>query len=612
MKKTIIILLTVFTLAALTGGSYLLLLIERSSSNFDRIIMLNQVEIKREHLLLNIRRVEADLYSLHTTHPVSQVAAEEHFTDIEISINECFGCHHTPAVMERLRDLSQQVDQYGDVVSRILTMSASEKRMQAEHEEAHLIGDSLGNKVDTMIISTVRRLEEETLRALQDAHRSKIVVLVLIAAGPVLMLLFALTVIRGVTVPVRILLRATRSLKAGDLDHRIPGLKHEFGELAVAFNDMAGALKTHMRAIQESEKRYRLLFESAADAIFILEAEGDEAGRIVQANPAAAAMHGYTLQELMNMRIQDLDTPEASAAVPERLRHLVRGEHVHVELSHRRKDGTIFPVEASAGLFEVGGHRFVLAIDRDITERKRVEDELQRMERMRLAGEMATGLAHEIKNPLAGIKVSMEALSAESYLTEEDRTALNSVINEIKRIEFLMKGLLNFARPPKPQLTNTDVNVVLNTVAALVLRERAAPRNQGRPINLVSDLDPDLPEIMADPMQLQQIFMNLMLNAVDAMPDGGTLTIRTRYTWEPSTLVIELADTGEGIDAAVMSRIFSPFFTTKSKGTGLGLSITRRLLEEHGGSIKLENNKEGGATCIINLPIKQIEGALTV
>lgn len=612
MKKNIIIVLSLFTLAALVGGIYLLFLIERSSSNFDRIIMLNQVEIKRENLLLSIRKMETDLYSLQSEHPVSRAAAEEALSNIKVSINDCFGCHHTPAVMERLGDLRQQIDQYGDAVSMIVTLRASPKRMQAEHAAAHLIGDSLASKVDTMIVVTARRLEEETKRALQDAHRSKLVVLVVIAAGPVLMLLFALTVIRGVTIPVRVLLSATRSLKAGDLDHRIPGLKHEFGELAAAFNDMAGALKAHMRAMQESEKRYRLLFESATDAIFILEAEGDGAGRIVQANPAAAAMHGYTVEELTGMRIQDLDMPEASAVAPERLQRLVRGEHIHVELSHRKKDGTIFPVEVSAGLFETSGRRFVLAMDRDITERKRAEEELQRMERMRLAGEMATGLAHEIKNPLAGIKVSMEALSAESSLADEDRMVLVSVINEIKRIEFLMKGLLSFARPPKPQLTSTDVNAVLNMVATLVLRERAAPRGHAPAIKLVSDLEPALPMVMVDPMQLQQIFMNLMLNAVDAMRDGGTLTIRTRYTREPATLQIELADTGEGIDNEVMSRIFSPFFTTKAKGTGLGLSITKRLLEEHGGGIRLENNKDGGATCIITLPVRQVEGALTV
>jgi len=250
-------------------------------------------------------------------------------------------------------------------------------------------------------------------------------------------------------------------------------------------------------------------------------------------------------------------------------------------------------------------------MDRDITERKRAERELQRTERIRVAGELATGLAHEIKNPLAGIKVSMEALSEESYLSEEDRDVLNRVIGEIKRIEFLMKGLLNFAHPPKPQMASTNVNAVLDNVATLVLKEHSRSRNDAHPVRLVRDLTDGLPEIMADPMQLQQIFLNLMMNAVDAMPDGGTMTMKTAHYPDANYLKIELSDTGPGIEPDAMAKIFNPFFTTKSKGTGLGLSITKRLVEEHGGRIRLGNNSDGGVTCSVSLPVRKLEGALT-
>jgi two-component system sensor histidine kinase AtoS len=354
-----------------------------------------------------------------------------------------------------------------------------------------------------------------------------------------------------------------------------------------------------------------MLFEGAADAIFILEAEGDQAGRILQANQAAAKMHGYTGEELESMNIRDLDSPEARAAAPSRMERIRRGAWTKFEMSHQRKDGTVFPVEVSAGLLVVGGRQFILAVDRDLTERKRAEEAMQKTERIRVAGELATGLAHEIKNPLAGIKVSMQALSEENSLSDEDRDVLNRVIGEINRIEFLMKGLLNFARPPKPQLASTDVNAVLDTVASLVLKERSRSREGARAIQLKRELDEKLPEIMADPMQLQQIFMNLMLNAIDAMPEGGTVTMRTVFERQTNSLRIELSDTGRGIDSATMAKIFDPFFTTKAKGTGLGLSITKRLVEEHGGSITLVNNRDGGVTCSITLPVRLMEGALT-
>jgi two-component system sensor histidine kinase AtoS len=233
-----------------------------------------------------------------------------------------------------------------------------------------------------------------------------------------------------------------------------------------------------------------------------------------------------------------------------------------------------------------------------------MEQALQRTEHLKCAGELATGLAHEIKNPLAGIKLSIEVLShsLDKNLTEEDKDILAKVIDEIKRIESLIKGLLNFARPPLPQLAKTDVNAVLDSVAGLVLQKQSGSPGTSRSINLVRDLDSQLPEIMADPMQLRQVFMNLLLNAVDAMRDGGDLRIKTRFDAASHSVRVELSDTGRGIDAAVMGKLFQPFFTTKSKGTGLGLAISKRLIEDHGGKISIEQNAAGGATFTITLP----------
>ncbi|HET7318113.1 MAG TPA: ATP-binding protein, partial [Nitrospirota bacterium] len=213
-----------------------------------------------------------------------------------------------------------------------------------------------------------------------------------------------------------------------------------------------------------------------------------------------------------------------------------------------------------------------------------------------------TGLAHEIKNPLAGIKVTMEILAEEPHLSDENRDMLAKVIGEIKRIEYLMKGLLNFAKPPRPQLAKTDVNAVLETVASLALKDRTPSRDGSHAVHVVKDYQQDIPKVLADPMQLQQILMNLVLNAADAMPQGGTVFLKTHFSRASNSLHIDIADTGTGIDAAVMESIFKPFFTTKPKGTGLGLAITKRLIEENGGSISIENRAEGGALFKIILP----------
>jgi two-component system, NtrC family, sensor histidine kinase AtoS len=601
MKKKIIIVLSIFSLFLLFGGIYLIEAIGTNTSRFDKLILLHQVEILREHLLLNIRTVQADLYLQGTRHAQTDETIANHVLTMRRTIEMCSGCHHAESVQERIQDLDVRIDQYAGAVQRVLKSRSSSSRFRAEKDNTYGIGDELIKRVNTMIALTNRKLNERTQVVLLDASQARTLLTALIALGPLLSIGLAFTLIRGFTKPINVLLDATKRLKAGDLDHRIAGLKDEFAELAIAFDDMAGSLRGNMREIEESEKRYRLLFESAADAIFILAAEGGQAGKILKANQAAAKMHGYSTEELLTMNIKDLDTPDAALGIPIRIERLLAGERIQTVVTHRTKDGTVFPVDISAGVFEVGGHKYILAIDRDITERKQAEEALQRAQQIRTAGELATGLAHEIKNPLAGIKVTMQVLSEERYLSDEDRGVLFKVIDEIKRIEVLMQGLLNFARPPMPQFTNTDINAVLETAAQLVLKNGHAPGKPGT-ITLVKEFGPALPEIMGDPMQLKQVFMNLLLNAVDAMPEGGTLVLKTSFNEAARAVAVAVSDSGKGIEPSVRDKIFQPFFTTKAKGTGLGLAISKRLIEEHGGTITIESSKGAGATFRISLP----------
>ncbi len=312
-------------------------------------------------------------------------------------------------------------------------------------------------------------------------------------------------------------------------------------------------------------------------------------------------MHGYTVEELTALSIRELDTPDAAQRSFERIERALNGEWIKTEINHVKKDGTVFPVEISAGMFEFDNHRYILAIDRDMTERRRTEETLQRAEHLRTTGELAAGLAHEIKNPLAGIKVTMETLADEPYLTQEDRDVLFKVIDEIKRIDGLVKGLLNFARPPKPQFMATDVNAVLDAAAQMVLQNRPSSIGESRTIELVKNLAPDLPEIIADPMQLRQVFMNLLMNAVDAMPAGGMVRMRTSFDETVCAITVVISDTGKGMEAAVLDKIFQPFFTTKAGGTGLGLAISKRLIEEQGGRIAIESSEERGTTFSMTL-----------
>ncbi len=232
---------------------------------------------------------------------------------------------------------------------------------------------------------------------------------------------------------------------------------------------------------------------------------------------------------------------------------------------------------------------------------------MQRTEQMVVVGELAAGLAHEIKNPMAGIKVAMSVLSEEAYISPEDKAVLQKVVAEITQLEGLMKSFLNFAKPQKPRLEPVNVNQMLNTTLTFHLKHQAVGAGGSGKIEIVKEFG-ELPPTLADPTQLQQVFLNLFLNALHAMPRGGELGVRTRLEEDGKTIRIEVSDTGSGIREDLITKVFQPFFTTKPKGTGLGLAISRQMIEQHDGTIAVANRPGGGVLFTILLPVKA-EGA---
>jgi signal transduction histidine kinase len=226
---------------------------------------------------------------------------------------------------------------------------------------------------------------------------------------------------------------------------------------------------------------------------------------------------------------------------------------------------------------------------------------MQRAEQMAVVGQLAAGLAHEVKNPMAGIKVAMNVLAEEKYIQPEDRTVLQKVVGEITRLEGLMKDFLNFAKPQKPRFESVNINQVLNTTLTFYLKAHSIGGKNER-IRIEKDFR-EVPAALADTSQLQQVFLNLFLNAIEAMPEGGTLGVRTCPEEENRSIRIEVSDTGKGIREDLLDRVFQPFFTTKPKGTGLGLAISRQLIEQHEGTIEVSANPGGGTRFTIRIPV---------
>ena len=273
----------------------------------------------------------------------------------------------------------------------------------------------------------------------------------------------------------------------------------------------------------------------------------------------------------------------------------------------RRKDKVEFPVG-----FTINNHLSIrgetlgkIVIFRDMTNVFKIQEEILRMDRLVSLGKLSSGIAHELRNPLAGIKTTAQALSEEMSKDDSRREYLNRITKEIDRLNDLLKTFFSFAKPQKLNLIDCSVKDVINEIIPFLFKEIA---DQG--VRFVEAYHPQLPKIKVDKNQMYQVFLNLFLNAIQAMPNGGELKIEVNPTVSYSQdgpsqnfIKIVISDTGKGIPPNIIHRIFDPFFTTKPKGIGLGLSITYQIIKKHGGTIKVESKLEKGTSFIINLPV---------
>lgn len=234
--------------------------------------------------------------------------------------------------------------------------------------------------------------------------------------------------------------------------------------------------------------------------------------------------------------------------------------------------------------------------------------QMERADRLASVGEMATGIAHEIKNPLAGISGAISVLADEFAPEDPRREVIDQVLEQIKRLDKTATDLLYFGRPGKPEFVFVDINDLINETLFFVSQHREA-----RTIHRVKELTRNLPPVWVDPKQLQQVLLNITINAIQEMSEGGTLTVQTDMTEEDGRQWVEvrISDTGRGISSEDLEKIFVPFFTTKTQGTGLGLPICKRLVEQQGGRIRVESRVGMGTTFTIDLPVVPAQSAET-
>ncbi|MDP3015509.1 MAG: ATP-binding protein [Deltaproteobacteria bacterium] len=272
----------------------------------------------------------------------------------------------------------------------------------------------------------------------------------------------------------------------------------------------------------------------------------------------------------------------------------------------KRKDGDEIPVG-----FTINQHLSLsgeaigkIIIFRDLTKVYRIQEEMLKMDRLVSLGKLASGIAHEIRNPLAGIKTTAQALGEEMAKDDPKREYLTRITKEIDRLNELLKTFFSFAKPQTLLLVPCHIKEIINAIIPFLIKEIA-----DKGIQFVESYHPQLPRIRVDKIQMHQAFLNLFLNAIQAMPYGGELKIEANPVILPSPegsrqnfIKVVVSDSGKGIPPQILPKIFDPFFTTKPKGIGLGLSITYQIIKKHGGTIKVHSQWEKGTSFTINLP----------
>lgn len=353
--------------------------------------------------------------------------------------------------------------------------------------------------------------------------------------------------------------------------------------------------KHALDVLTRSESRYRHLFESASDAIVTLDANG----RFTTANRASEIISGYRHDELVGQWFAPLLPEDDLRSTLAHFQQALAGETGLFETRFVRKDGEIRTIQVTYSTPQKDEE--VLCIIRDVTDQKVLQEQLLQSEKMSAIGQLVSGVAHEVNNPLASVSAYAQLLLAEQPLTADQRSAVETMYAEARRASRIVHNLLTFARQHKAEKGPTSINQVLDDTLELRGYELRV-----RGIDLRRDYDEQIPETMADAHQLQQVFLNLITNAEQAMEASQRkmrLTVRTRRAAEG--IRIEVEDTGPGIPPNLLERIFNPFFTTKptGSGTGLGLSISLGIVREHGGRIWGENARRGGARFVIELPV---------
>ncbi len=351
------------------------------------------------------------------------------------------------------------------------------------------------------------------------------------------------------------------------------------------------------QVIREERDRLRAIVDAAVDGIIAI----DAAGTILELNPAALRIFGYEADELLGKNVKLLMPQPFRDEHAGYVEHYLRtGERriigIGREVRGRRKDGSVFPQYLAVADASVGGKRVFTGIVRDLGRLREAEERARQAEQLAALSTITAGIAHDVGTPMTTILGYAELLER-SAPDDKSRDRARRIVDQVRRVTDLLQTLLNIARPRRAEPEKIDVADVLDHSVDF-FREKLKGRG------FVVERDYVVrPTVLADRDRLEQVFLNLIVNAADAMPTGGTLSVRIERQ-DPELVEISIEDTGVGIAPRELDRIFDAFYTTKErgKGTGLGLLVSQRNKREHGGTLRVQSEVGKGTRFTLTLP----------
>lgn len=645
MRKRLILSLSLLFLLFSTGVIVSIVYSYKITTDLKTVINLHRVEIIRQNLVINLQTVQSNLYTTGTVFGKELDVIVENVAALDSSIRSCSGCHHSKEMTARLKEVSNMIEQYEDAISYLITTSANQERIERLKMVAVGIGDMLLQKTQEMAFIADKRLNDKTVKAVDAINQSRFILIITLFIAFIIALFISLKLTRQITRPVSELVKASRIIASGEIGYQT-GYRDstEFGELAESFNNMSLALKEkqertlhyvrqltglynmtlslyRIKDMDDVFKRLPLeiadLLDTDEASIMLYDKKSEnfvERFRKAGKSRDSLILPGDKIKSLFNVSRGEPVVSESPHELEE-LKPFLTGEersiliswlsgkdslHGLIRVSNREEgfseeDVRLLTILSRHIAVAMENAELYRSLEKQMIELKNAQEQLIQAAKLAAIGELAANVAHEINNPLTSI-IGFVELMKEYDDMNLIKNRLEIIEHESIRARDIVRELLNFARKRPLQLSDVDINSLLREVSLLT----RAQAKTGR-VEIIEEYG-EIPKMIGDSNQLKQVFVNIINNAIHAMPEGGRLHIITSSSNDSISVIFR--DTGEGIPGDVLPRIFEPFFTTKrEKGTGLGLSISYRIIQDHGGMIDVESEEGKGTTFKISLPV---------